>query len=71
MHELKKNTLDIVNTINQTWVNAIQEAMKNKTSIDVTSVMGKYSELMTKLDQHFRDAEERIRNPVKKGMFGR
>lgn len=69
MHELKKNTMDVVNSINQTWVNAIEEAKKSNTPINMTSVMGKYSEYLTKLDQHFRDAEERIRSPKKKGMF--
>lgn len=70
MHELKKNTLDIVNNINQIWVNAIQEAKKTAQPIDITAVMGKYSENMTKLDQHFRDAEERM-NPAKKKGWGR
>ena len=68
MHELKKQALDVVNKINQDWVNALSEAKKNNTPIDVTGLMGKYSDSITKLDQYFRDAELRIYGK-KKGMF--
>jgi hypothetical protein len=69
MHELQKNTMDVVDSINQTWVNAIKDAQKTNLPVDITSIMGKYSENVKKLLQNFRDAEERIRNPKNKGFF--
>ena len=69
MHELQKQTIEVVNNINQEWVNAIKDAEKNKSAIDITSIMGKFSQNVAKLLQHFRDAEERLRNPKKTGGF--
>lgn len=69
MHELKKQTLEVANRINQDWVNALLDAKKSNSPIDVTSIMGKFSENITKLDQHFRDAEIRLYGK-KKGVFG-
>ena len=66
MHELQKNTMEVVDSINQTWVNAIQDAAKENKAVNVTAIMGKYSENVKKLMQHFRDAEERL-HPAKKG----
>jgi len=73
-NELKKNTLAIVNQINQDWVNAVQDAKKANTALDVTAIMGRFSENITKLDQHFRDHEERMVKITtlgkKRGFFG-
>jgi hypothetical protein len=69
MHELQKNTMEVVDSINQTWVNAIQDAAKESKPVNVTAIMGKYSENVRKLLQHFRDAEERMHKPMKKGFF--
>ena len=68
MHELEKQTMDSLNKINQTWVDAVQEAKKTNTTLDITNVMSKYSEVVTKQMQAFRDYKERM-TKTKKGLF--
>jgi len=66
MHELKKQTIDIINQINQDWVEEIRESIKEKRRPRSTEMMGKFSESMKKLDESFRVAEERIYSKKKK-----
>jgi hypothetical protein len=68
VQELRKNTIEVVNRINQNWVDELKSADKEGRGIDLTEMFGKFSDQMTKLEQHFRDAETRIKNP-KKGRF--
>jgi len=68
VQELKKNTLEVINRINQNWVDEIKSAEKEGNGIDLAEMFGKFSDQITKLEQNFRDAEERFKNP-KKGRF--
>lgn len=68
MYELKKQTIDIINQINQDWVEEVRNALKENRKPRSTEMMGKFSESMKKLDSSFREAEQRL-HPSKKGMF--
>ena len=68
MNELKKQTMDVINQINQDWVESLKDAEREGKGIDLSEMMGKFSENIKKLDQHFRDANERIK-PKKKGWM--
>lgn len=70
MYELKKQTIDIIDKINQDWVEEVRNSLKEGRKPRSTEMMGKFSESMKKLDEAFRNAEERI-HPGKKGMFKR
>jgi len=70
MQELKSRVLEVVNQINQDWVKELKEAEENKTGFDATKIMGHFSESMSKLDQYFREAEQRLGGKIKKkGLF--
>lgn len=69
MHELEKQTMESLNKINQVWIDSVQEAKKSGTPLDITPVMAKYSEIVTKQMQAFRDYKERAAK-TKKGLFG-
>lgn len=57
--------MEVIDTINQNWVNEIKAADSENRGIDLTEIMGKYSKSLTQLDQHFREAEQRLK-PTKK-----
>jgi len=63
MQELKKQTMEIINNINQEWVDSLREG-EQKGGIDLGEMFAKYSAQITKLDQAFREADER--SPAKK-----
>jgi len=69
VQELRKNTIDVVNRINQNWVDEIKSAEKDDRGLDLSDMFGKFSDQMTKLEQHFRDADIRVKQP-KKGRLG-
>ena len=71
MNELKKKTMEVINAINQDWVDVLTEAAEKGEGVDLTEMMGKFSKQVSNLDSHFRDAEERIKTPNKKGFWGR
>ena len=60
--------MDIVNNVNQNWVTEIKEATKKDEDLDVTNVMGKYSEELKKVEVAFREFQER-NTKNKKGLF--
>lgn len=61
MKELKKNVIDVLNQINQDWVESLKEAYEEERRVSSTEMMGKFSQNMQLLMQHFGDAEERCR----------
>ena len=65
VQELRKNTIEVVNRINQNWVDEITSAEKDERGIDLSQMFGKFSDQITKLEQHFRDAEVRVKQPKK------
>ncbi len=70
MQELKKITMELMDKLNQNWREAIQKGEKEG-GIDFSVMFSKYSELVTKLDSAFRDAEERNKSKTsKKGALG-
>jgi len=68
MQELKKNVHDVINNVNQYWVEELKSAEKEKRGVDLSDMFGKYSENVKKLEQHFRDFEARTPTQ-KKGRF--
>ena len=69
MDELKKKTLETINKINNNWVNAIKEAEeKNSGVLDLSVIMGSFSECLTELDKYFIEAKQRQKR--KKGWLG-
>ena len=66
MEELKRKTMDVVDRVNQDWVEELQEAQKEGRWPDLTGLMGKFSNNIKNLDTYFREAEERIRGKKKK-----
>lgn len=67
MKILKRKIMEVVNNVNQNWVNAVEEENKDKKNLSYTTMMGKFSEEMKQLNDHFLDYEER--NKKKKGWF--
>jgi hypothetical protein len=68
MNKLKNEITDVINSVNQNWVNEIKEAQKKNEGIDVTNVMGKYSEELKKVEKAFIEFQERSKNN-KRGIF--
>jgi hypothetical protein len=67
MDTLKQNVMDIVNQVNQDWVNELKEAEKNNSGVDLSEMMGKFSANIKQLDRVFIEAKARLTK--KKGMF--
>lgn len=63
MNELKKQIMDSMNDLNQKWVEKIKVSAKD--GLDLTEMFGEYSSIVKKVDESFRDAEERF--AAKKG----
>ena len=68
MYELKKNVMQIINVVNQGWVEELKAAEKEGRGIDLSEMMGKFSDNLIKLDQHFLEVNERLKKN-KKGWF--
>ena len=67
MKLLKEKVMEVMNNINQNWVTALKEETKEENkNLSYTDMMGKFSEEMKSLNQHFIDYEERKK---KKGFF--
>lgn len=66
MKLLKEKVMEVVNNVNQNWVKALDEETKENKNLNYTTMMGKFSEEMKSLNQHFIDYEERKK---KKGFF--
>lgn len=58
MQELKRNVLAVFEEVNNIWVAAIKEGVKE--GIDLTEVIGKVVSQMTELDSKFSDAMQRV-----------
>jgi len=69
MNELKKQTMSIIDKVNQNWVEALEEAEKTNQGVSLTEVMSKFSKQMVELDQSFRDFQERNGKKKKGGFF--
>jgi len=60
MKELKKNVMEVVKCINNDWVAAIRQGEKEG-GIDLTDMMGQFSDRMVELDDHFSTASTRLK----------
>ena len=73
MDELKNRVQELLHEVNQNWVEEIKESQKKGEGLDVTKVMGKYSEVQLKFNKYFTEAEQRIKKTNKTnggGLFG-
>lgn len=68
MKELKTKVIEVIDKINNDWVEALKLGEEEDEGIDLTQMFGKFSNNMKELDQYFREAEERQKK--KKGIFG-
>jgi hypothetical protein len=71
MQEMKKNVHDVINQINQDWVTELKDAEKEGRGVDLSTMFGKFSENVKKIEQHFRDFEARYKPAQKRGLFNR
>jgi len=69
MEKLEHDINELMNKINQSWVNAIEEATKNNTALDMTKMFGKYSGIVAEKEKAFQDAKIRLSKPKNKGWF--
>jgi len=60
MMELKKNVMATIKNINNDWVKAIRDGEANG-GIDLTELMGQFSDRMVELDEHFSVAATRLK----------
>ncbi len=67
MQRLKTQVMEIIDAVNQNWVQAIKEADNKKEGINVTDVMGKFSKNIMLLDEVFKEAAGR--NQKKPGGY--
>jgi len=66
MEELKKKVIDAIDELNQKWVVKLKEGEKE--GVNLTEMFGEFSTIIKKVDQAFRETEERKK--VKKGILG-
>jgi len=59
MYELKEQVGKIINQVNQDWVNAIKEAEKSGTGLELNDMFGKFSQNIQSLNQKFMEFEQR------------
>ena len=74
MQELKKQTMEIINNINQAWVTEAKKSQYEKRVIDIKPVFSVVSEQLTNLDALFDQAKVRLgkeKPSVKKGIIER
>ncbi len=69
MDELKRKTMEVIDSINNEWVSMLKDAEDKGKGIDLAEMMGKYSNQLKKLDSYFQEAMERNKRK-KKGIFG-
>ena len=60
MMELKKNVMATIKNINNDWVKAIRDGEANG-GIDLTELMGQFSDRMVELDENFSVAATRLK----------
>jgi len=60
MMELKKNVMEIIKEINNDWVRAIRDGEASG-GIDLSEMMGQFSDRMVQLDEHFSTASTRLK----------
>ena len=70
MEELKSKVMEVLNGVNQIWVNALKKAEEKGEGVDLTEIFGDFSVLNSKLDQYFREAKARNINK-NRSFFGR
>lgn len=70
MDELEKDMNILMDEINQNWVKAVNEAIKNDKDLDMSEMFGKYSGVILKKEKAFQDAKIRLQKGGKKGFLG-
>jgi hypothetical protein len=68
MFQLKKEIMEEINELNKDWVSAINEGAASGQGIDLGDMFAKYSDHVTKLDEKFNMAAQRIKGKGK-GFF--
>lgn len=66
MLELEKKINDIMNRLNQIWIDALKEGQKGD-GVDLSTVFSGYSQLVQEKDTAFLEAE--VRSGKKKGFM--
>ena len=69
MEKLEHDINELMNKINQSWVLAVEEAIKNDTALDMTKMFGKYSSIIAEKEKAFQDAKIRLSKSGKKKVF--
>ena len=67
MKLLKEKVMEVVDSVNQNWVNATNNEAKESKKFSYAEMMGKFSEQIKHLNKHFLEYEER--NKKKGGFF--
>jgi len=70
MHELKTRVINVIDKINQSWVESLKTAEEKEQGVDLSEMMSKFSEHIKELDKYFLEAQERLKGSKKKGFFG-
>ncbi len=60
MEKLENDINILMDKMNQSWVNAIEEATKNNLPLDMTKMFGKYSAIIAEKEKAFQEAKIRI-----------
>jgi hypothetical protein len=69
MDILEEKTNDLMDELNQEWVNTFNAAIE-KGEVDMSGMFAKYSQIQNKLKKEFLHAKERSFKQKKKGVFG-
>lgn len=65
MQELEKQIIDVMDSVNQSWVEALKDAYSEGKKVSSTEMMGKYSENVKKMIQALREFRERTKKTKK------
>ena len=75
MEILKEKIVEVMDNINQDWVEALKDSYKKEAQtgkphkVSSTEMMGKYSENVKKMLKFVQEFEERLSKKGKKGFF--
>jgi hypothetical protein len=58
--------MEVIDGINDDWVKTLKEAEEKGTGVDLSEMMGKFSNNIRRLDQYFSEARERVGSGKKK-----
>ena len=65
MDELKARTMEVINQVNQNWVDKLKEAEEKGEGLDLSNMMGLYSKEILRLYIFFRESEQRNKSKKK------